>query len=249
MPKERVAIATIDWQQAQCIGNGAWGDIWCIGNGIVAKVGINIAQDEALAQQYVYERYNAALPVLGYQGAVMLPERIRSSYCPKHGHGESDERRGIFKGYYEKECSCDLPLDVLCMPRADPDYAFFAWQVSIERFTRHITTICQEELQRSWEAHEKNMAWWNGHLVALDFMDDEYSGKPYLVHWILHEEFPFAVYDDSGELHQFYASLEAVKQAYGSMEQRRRIDHTIRHIARDTAISVEDLWVEGAELL
>lgn len=185
----KIDIAQIKWDQAKYLGSGAWGMVFDLGGEIVAKVGVTVRTDEAAAQQYVYERHNKALPVLGHQEKLWLPESIRQACCPEHGLGNREKRQSYISSFLGKSCTCEENLGVMCMPKADPDAAGHQDAKEIRDFMNDIWNICYNEFRRPWDDHEGNMAWWDGHLVALDFSANSHVlYNVYGVSWELREE-------------------------------------------------------------
>lgn len=70
-------------------------------------------------------------------------------------------------------CCCGARLGVLLMPEADTAI----WEqydvLTIAEFLEEVSSYCYEELGHTWDATERNLAVYNGHLVALDFGDPE----------------------------------------------------------------------------
>lgn len=184
---EKITIAEIDWPNAHYMCNGEWCCVFDLGNDCVAKVGIHITADEAEAQQYVYERHNKALPVLGHKEQVWLPSPIRTLYCPLHGPFASESRRELLLDLLDAQCTCEMALDVLCMPKANPNINRYRDDWEIRQFIKTVDSICEKELQRWWDPAPRNVAHWRRHLVALDFTDRFYDGPSYSVSWKFRE--------------------------------------------------------------
>jgi hypothetical protein len=50
----------------------------------------------------------------------------------------------------------------------------------MREFLAAMSDLCKKELDLSWDAYDANVAWWHGHLVALDFADPDHDPKPLL---------------------------------------------------------------------
>ncbi len=162
--KKPITANEIDWSKARHIGDGSWGVVFAVRAGVVAKVSLTLSKGEVETQQYLYQNHHKALPVLGYEEAILLPSHIQTFCCPIHGQ---------VKDMVSDECACERVLDVLFMPRAQRNIQDHTTAREIKWFMSDVTEICREELNRWWDEAERNVAWWNNHLVALDFDDPD----------------------------------------------------------------------------
>lgn len=159
-----VSLDPIDWEHVPLLSAaGAYGLIYRVVHGLVAKVGI-IAREEADLQQHL-AACGKALPVLGYAEDVSLPLTISRMFCAQHG------RRALPKDMIT--CCCGMPLSVLLMPKADTAIWETFDALTIAEFLEETSSYCYEELGHVWDAEERNLAIYNGHLIALDFGDTE----------------------------------------------------------------------------
>jgi hypothetical protein len=159
-----IAPETIDWERARLLSAaGAYGLIYRITDGLVAKVGF-VEPEEAHLQQRLAVRGHA-LPVLGYAEDIDLPLTISRTFCARHG------RRSLPKDMII--CCCGARLGVLLMPEADTAIWDHFDSLSIAEFLEEVSAYCFEELERNWDASERNLAIYQGRLVALDFGDPE----------------------------------------------------------------------------
>lgn len=155
---------TIDWKRALLRSTiGAYALIYEVAPGVVAKVGF-VAAEESERQGRLAER-GWALPVLGYAGDLDLPRFISKAVCAEHGLRELPEDMVA--------CCCDSPLAVLLMPEADPAIWEYFDALTIAEFIEQVDAYCFEELGEQWDGEERNVAVYQGHLVALDFGDPE----------------------------------------------------------------------------
>jgi hypothetical protein len=159
-----VAPETIDWEGATLLSAaGAYGLIYRVAPGLVAKVGF-VAPEEAHLQQRL-AACGKALPVLGCAEDIPLPVMISRTFCARHGQRALPQDMII--------CCCGAPLSVLLMPEADTAIWETYDALTIAEFLEEVSSYCYEELGHTWDAAERNLAIYNGHLVALDFGDLE----------------------------------------------------------------------------
>jgi hypothetical protein len=155
---------TIDWTQALLRSSiGAYGLVYEVAPGVMAKVGF-ILPEEAERQGRLAER-GWALPVLGYAQDLDLPRFISKAVCAEHGLRELDEDMVA--------CCCDAPLSVLLMPEADPAIWEHFDEAAVAAFIAQVDAYCSAELGADWDAEDRNVAVYQGRLVALDFGDPE----------------------------------------------------------------------------
>ncbi len=106
-----------------------------------------------------------ALPVLGYAQDLQLPGSISKAFCAEHGLRELPEDMVA--------CCCGWPLSVLLMLEADTVIRESFDALTIAEFIEQVSTYCIDELGEVWEAEERHVAVYQGHLVALDCGDPE----------------------------------------------------------------------------
>ena len=70
-------------------------------------------------------------------------------------------------------CCCGARLGVLLMPEADTTIWETYDALTIAEFLEEVSTYCFEAFRHTWDEAERNLAIYNGHLVALDFGDPE----------------------------------------------------------------------------
>jgi len=159
-----VALETIDWEHARLLSAaGAYGLIYRVAPGLVAKVGFILPEEAHLQQRLA--TCGKALPVLGYAEDVSLPLMISRTCCARHGRRWLPEDMII--------CCCGARLGVLLMPEADTAIWEQYDMLTIAEFLEEVSTYCFEEFGHTWDVAERNLAIYNGHLVALDFGDPE----------------------------------------------------------------------------
>lgn len=159
VPSDR--INAFDWFHATFIASGCSGVVYEIAPGIVAKVALRIKPREAHLQSLL-AREDLALPMLGYAQGVRLPQAIRRAVCSPHG----------VRQWSHGPCTCDRPVDVLLMPRAErigTDDELDHAEVVILR--ERVQRLCWSIAQGTWDCHAGNLAIYQGHYVALDFGD------------------------------------------------------------------------------
>lgn len=159
-----ISLETIDWEHATLLSAaGAYGLIYRVATNVVAKVGF-ILPEEADLQRRMAVR-GQALPVLEYAEDVCLPLKISRAFCARHGRRVLPEDMIM--------CCCGARLGVLLMPEADTAVWDRFGALAIAEFLEEVDTYCFEELGHNWDAEERNLAIYQGHLIALDFGDKE----------------------------------------------------------------------------
>jgi hypothetical protein len=154
----------VDWEHATLLSaNEAYGLIYRIAPNLVAKVGFILPEETDLQQRLAAR--GQALPVLEYALDVSLPLKISQMFCAKHGRRVLPEDMII--------CFYGAPLIVLLMPKTDTAIWDRFDALTIAEFMEEVSTYCFEELGHTWDAEERNLAIYQGHLVALDFGDPE----------------------------------------------------------------------------
>lgn len=155
-------IFDIDWSKRMLIGMGGYAVVYRVAAGIVVKVG-QIGPREAAAQRH-FAGQALALPVLDYREAWPVPDAIDRELCPIHGL-----RREILPEGYP--CTCGGSHGVLLMPEADLSVEPTSTQY--RAFMLGFSRDCEQQLGHIWDARPANVARYRGHLVALDFGEEE----------------------------------------------------------------------------
>jgi hypothetical protein len=150
----------IDWEHARLLSAaGAYGLIYRVAEGVVAKIGF--IEPEEAAFQRLLAAAGKALPVLAYAETMCLPPKISRTFCARHG------RRLLPKDMIV--CCCGMSLGVLLMPEADTAIWETFDALTIAEFLEEVSSYCFEELGHIWDAEDRNLAIYDGQLVALDF--------------------------------------------------------------------------------
>ena len=159
----RPSVGSIDWDERQVLDGGGFALVYQVAPGIVAKVG-DVRPEEVNAQRHFAAKCKA-LPVLDYQEDIWLPDEVCEEVCPVHGLRSDIVADGL-------DCTCNEPRAVLLMPLAEP-----AWEDAKtpegQAFMAEIAGECWEELGLLWDERPGNLAHYQGHLVALDFGEEE----------------------------------------------------------------------------
>lgn len=159
----RPSVGSIDWDERQVLDGGGFALVYQVAPGIVAKVG-DVRPEEVNAQRH-FAAQGEALPVLDYREDIGLPDEVCEEVCPVHGLRSDIVADGL-------DCTCNEPRAVLLMPLAEP-----AWEDAKtpegQALVRQIAQECWDDLERCWDARPGNLAHYQGHLVALDFGEEE----------------------------------------------------------------------------
>ena len=158
-----LSVDSIDWDERQALDGGGFTVVYQVAPGIVAKVG-DVRPEEVNAQRHFAAKCKA-LPVLDYQEIIWLPDDVCEEVCPVHGLRSNIVADGL-------DCTCSEPQAVLLMPLAEP-----AWEDAKtpegQAFMAEIAGECWEELGLLWDERPGNLAHYQGHLVALDFGEED----------------------------------------------------------------------------
>lgn len=130
-------------------------------------------------RQAWFAAQNRALPVLDYLAAIFLSQDVAQECCHVHGPRKDMPQFDIWPKLIrtgEITCSCDQPLSVILMPKADlpgdvskEKLIQFAWGTHI---------LCETQIGFSfYDRRASNVARYQDRLVALDFgVDIAYLG-------------------------------------------------------------------------
>ncbi len=150
----------INWfsSEISLIEPSGYGVVYSVFRGFVAKAGL-IEPEEAAAQREM-ANLGYALPVLDFAEDQELSSKIRREICSVHG-----VRRVV-----PNVCQCNWLHSVILMPHAQNVKGF-----TLEQIDSFIETVADEAWKRGilWEGDYRNVASFQGKLVALDFGDPE----------------------------------------------------------------------------
>ena len=151
----------VDWSQLKRIDNGSYGVVFATGAQTKTVVRLAYNMDEAeIERQNHFARQGKSIPVFDYASIVPPPEGAKLC-CPQHGVTS-----------WPKFCTCHLSVGAALMPRVE-DLGLYGsvTDETIQNFMDSIYRECHNAFQFSWEPHERNIALFQGELVAIDFGD------------------------------------------------------------------------------
>jgi len=149
----------IDWNQLTMIDYGSYGVVFATGaqTQTVVKLAYNMDEEEIIRQNH-FARQGKAVPVFHYL-PIVPPPGIAKLCCPQHG---VTSRRNF--------CTCRESVGGALMPRVELLGLYGpVSDENIQYFMDSMYRECWDTFQFSWEPNERNVARFQGKLVALDF--------------------------------------------------------------------------------
>ena len=158
---QNIHLGMVNWHSPDIeqVNVGSYSVLYKLAPGLVAKVGL-IEPEEAKAQEY-FATLGLALPVIDYGFQVGVGEKVSRDVCSVHG----------IRPVVENYCSCGHSQAVLLMPEAHPPRGYT--EPEIITFMDHVSDIYARLFEQTWDYTMRNVAMYQGHLVALDFGDPE----------------------------------------------------------------------------
>ena len=158
---QTIRLAMVNWHSPDLeqVNVGGYSVLYKLAPGLVAKVGL-IEPEEAKAQEY-FSTLGLALPVIDYGSQVGVGEKVSHDVCSVHG----------IRPVVENYCSCGHSQAVLLMPEAHPPIGYK--EAEILTFMDHVSDLYARLFDATWDYQKRNVAVFQGHLVALDFGNPE----------------------------------------------------------------------------